>query len=242
MIPLLATLPEADRTGWRDEIGKLDTALYSAIAATPTPTLDRSFRALSRAADHSKLWSGTAAALAAAGDRPGPRAAVSHLASVALTSAVVNPEKDWSAKTTFQGRPQTAWSVSSKPANMQASLAMGTVFNYRPEPRIRGLLRGLYTRPGPTVHLRKPAQPCTTPCASPLAPWALTGLVVRVPALFSEPAVGRQEQRVVPRRCLAVRVVPDCHARRVPAWTRLRGGRGTPAISCRRAYTRRSRH
>jgi membrane-associated phospholipid phosphatase len=90
MTPLIATLSEAGRTGWRDEIGKLDTALYSAIAATPTPTLDRYFRALSRAADHSKLWIGTAAALAAAGGRPGRRAAVNGLASVAVTSAVVN--------------------------------------------------------------------------------------------------------------------------------------------------------
>jgi len=90
MIPLIATLPEAGRTGWRDEIGNLDAALYSAIAATPTPTLDRYLRALSRAADHSKLWIGTAAVLAAAGGRPGRRAAVNGLASIAATSAVVN--------------------------------------------------------------------------------------------------------------------------------------------------------
>jgi membrane-associated phospholipid phosphatase len=100
MIPLIATLPEAGRTGWRDEIGKLDAALYSAIAATPTPTLDRYFRALSRAADHSKLWIGTAAALAAAGGRPGRRAAVNGLASIAVTSAVANlllkpPSRRW---------------------------------------------------------------------------------------------------------------------------------------------------
>jgi undecaprenyl-diphosphatase len=90
MIPLIATLPETGRTGWRDEIGKLDAALYSAIASTPTPSLDRYLRALSRAADHSKLWIGIAAVLAAAGGRPGRRAAVNGLASIAVTSGVVN--------------------------------------------------------------------------------------------------------------------------------------------------------
>ena len=44
------------RVGWQDEIGGLDEAIYSAVAATPTPALDRYFRGLSRAADHSALW------------------------------------------------------------------------------------------------------------------------------------------------------------------------------------------
>jgi|SRR5271165_1412361 len=86
----IAMHPEADHAGWQEEIGKLDIALYAAVAATPTPGLDRYFRRLSRAADHSKLWIGSAAALAAAGGRPGQRAAVNGLASVALSSAVVN--------------------------------------------------------------------------------------------------------------------------------------------------------
>jgi undecaprenyl-diphosphatase len=37
------------------DLDRLDLAVYAAIAATPTPTLDRAFRRLSRAADHSKL-------------------------------------------------------------------------------------------------------------------------------------------------------------------------------------------
>jgi len=90
MMSLIAAHAEADRVGWQEEIGRLDVALYAAVAATPTPGLDRYFRRVSRAADHSKLWIGSAAALAAAGGRPGKRAAVNGLASVALSSAVVN--------------------------------------------------------------------------------------------------------------------------------------------------------
>jgi membrane-associated phospholipid phosphatase len=82
--------PEAGAVGWRRELEALDVAVYAAIAASPTPTFDRAFGALSRAADHSKLWFGAAALLAATGGARGHRAAVSGLASVAVTSAVVN--------------------------------------------------------------------------------------------------------------------------------------------------------
>ncbi|HEX6455984.1 MAG TPA: phosphatase PAP2 family protein [Solirubrobacterales bacterium] len=72
------------------ELNRLDVAVYAAIAAAPTPTLDRAFRRISRAADHSKLWLASAAVLACAGGANGRRAAVNGLASTALTSAVVN--------------------------------------------------------------------------------------------------------------------------------------------------------
>ena len=81
-------LPEPE--GWWAEVNSLDLAVYAAIAATPTPTLDRVFRGLSRAADNSKLWIASAAVLATIGGRGGRRAAVNGLASVAVTSAVAN--------------------------------------------------------------------------------------------------------------------------------------------------------
>lgn len=84
------TYRRADRPGWQEEIERLDQAVYSAVAATPTPRLDDWFRGLSRAADHSKLWIAGAALLAAAGGRTGRRAATNGLASVAVTSSVVN--------------------------------------------------------------------------------------------------------------------------------------------------------
>ncbi len=44
----------------------MDGALYAAVAATPTPTLDRALRKLSHAADHSKISLAIAGALALA--------------------------------------------------------------------------------------------------------------------------------------------------------------------------------
>jgi membrane-associated phospholipid phosphatase len=72
------------------QLEQLDIAVYTAIARTPTPTLDRSLRRLSHAANYSRLWMGTAAALALLGGRRGRRAAVGGLASVGLASAVAN--------------------------------------------------------------------------------------------------------------------------------------------------------
>jgi undecaprenyl-diphosphatase len=80
----------SDKRGWEREVEALDVAVYAAIAATPTPTLDRGFAAVSRAADHSKLWTATAAALALVGGQQGRRAAVYGMASIALASTVVN--------------------------------------------------------------------------------------------------------------------------------------------------------
>ena len=79
-----------DPQGWWAEVNNLDLAVYAAIAATPTPSLDGVFRRLAQAADNSKLWIASAAALATIGGPVGRRAAVNGLASVAVTSAVVN--------------------------------------------------------------------------------------------------------------------------------------------------------
>ena len=80
---------EAGPPGLREQLDGLDRAVFRAIAATPTPSLDLAFGTLSRAADHSKLWVGTAALLAASG-ASGRRAAVDGLVAVAATSAVIN--------------------------------------------------------------------------------------------------------------------------------------------------------
>ena len=75
---------------WREDLRRLDLAVYAAIAATPTPRLDRLFREVSAGADNSRIWIATAALMAALGNAPGRRAAADGLASVALASAVVN--------------------------------------------------------------------------------------------------------------------------------------------------------
>jgi undecaprenyl-diphosphatase len=75
---------------WLADARDIDQAVYGAIARTPTPTLDREMSALSHAANYSRLWMGSAAALALVGGRSGRRAAVQGITSVAVTSAVVN--------------------------------------------------------------------------------------------------------------------------------------------------------
>jgi undecaprenyl-diphosphatase len=72
------------------QLDELDRAIYNAIATTPTPDVDVALRRLSRSADHSRLWLGIAAALAAFGGPVGRRAAARALLTVAVTSAVVN--------------------------------------------------------------------------------------------------------------------------------------------------------
>jgi membrane-associated phospholipid phosphatase len=78
------------RRGVWGELNRLDTAVYAAIARTPTPGLDQALGRLSRAADFSKLWLASASALAAFGGEQGRRAAGNGIASLALTSAIVN--------------------------------------------------------------------------------------------------------------------------------------------------------
>ena len=85
----MATDTGAGPPGLREQLDGLDRAVFRAIAATPTPSLDRAFGALSRAADHSVLWVATAALLAASGGS-GRRAATDGLVAIAATSAVIN--------------------------------------------------------------------------------------------------------------------------------------------------------
>ena len=53
--------------GGLGELGALDRAIYSAVAATPTPSLDKPLRRLSNAANNSGLWLAIAAGLGGAG-------------------------------------------------------------------------------------------------------------------------------------------------------------------------------
>lgn len=85
-----------------DELALLDAAVYRAIAATPTPTLDDPIRRLSNIANNSKLWVAAAGILAVAGGRRGRRAALTGLAAVAANSLVVNVPLKFAAR---RGRP-----------------------------------------------------------------------------------------------------------------------------------------
>ncbi len=67
-----------------------DVAAYRAVATTSTPLLDEPLRRLSFAANYSRLSMAAAVTLAVVGGARGRRAAVTGLASVAVTSATVN--------------------------------------------------------------------------------------------------------------------------------------------------------
>ncbi len=79
------------------ELGAVDRAIYSAVAATPTPSLDEPLRRrLSNAANNSRLWLAIAAGLAMTGGRAGRRAAVRGTLAIGVTSALVNLDvKTW---------------------------------------------------------------------------------------------------------------------------------------------------
>ena len=72
------------------ELGAVDRAIYSAIAATPTPSLDEPLRRLSDAANNSVLWLVIAAGLGVAGGPAGRRAAVRGTVAIAVTSPLAN--------------------------------------------------------------------------------------------------------------------------------------------------------
>jgi membrane-associated phospholipid phosphatase len=72
------------------ELGALDRAVYAAVAATPTPSLDEPLRRLSNAANNSRLWLTIAAGLGVAGGGAGRRAAVRGTVAIGVTSALVN--------------------------------------------------------------------------------------------------------------------------------------------------------
>ncbi|WP_418960691.1 phosphatase PAP2 family protein [Streptomyces tritici] len=71
------------------DLDAIDGALYAAVAATPTPTLDRALRLLSRTADHSKISLTVAGLLALRPGRP-RQAAVAGVGAIAVASAAAN--------------------------------------------------------------------------------------------------------------------------------------------------------
>ncbi|MGA5498794.1 phosphatase PAP2 family protein [Streptomyces cinereoruber] len=71
------------------DLRAVDGAVYAAVAATPTPTLDTALRRLSRTADHSKISFFVAAVLALFPGRP-RRAALAGVGAIGVASAAAN--------------------------------------------------------------------------------------------------------------------------------------------------------
>lgn len=89
-----ASRSTAARMRWPDQVRALvdatDAAVSDAIAGTATPDLDRVLVGVSNAANFSRLWLATAAAVAVVGGGRGRRAAGQGVLAIALTSAVTN--------------------------------------------------------------------------------------------------------------------------------------------------------
>ena len=100
------------------DVDALDRAVSAAIRSTPTPALDAPLRSLSRAADRSKLWAGTALVIAAVGGKRGRRAAAAGLASLGVASATVNLALKYGA---LRPRPQRATADAGRDVPMPVS-------------------------------------------------------------------------------------------------------------------------
>jgi undecaprenyl-diphosphatase len=93
--------PVRDRAAARlRELAAVDQAVYTAVAVTPTPSLDEPLRRLSNAANNSVLWLAIATALGVAGGPAGRRAAVRGMVAIGVTSPLVNlaAKRTWSRR------------------------------------------------------------------------------------------------------------------------------------------------
>jgi undecaprenyl-diphosphatase len=107
---------------WLRDAERIDLAVYAAVAATPTPALDRAMSGLTRAADRSRLWLAAAALLAVGRGTPGRRAAVAGVGSIAATSTIVN------AAIKPLGRRRRPDAVSVVPLARQVRMPRSTSF------------------------------------------------------------------------------------------------------------------
>ena len=85
-----ADRPHVTARGVVADLERVDAATYRAIAGSPTPTLDAALRGITRTADKSVLWFGTAAVIAVVGGSTGRRASLTGVAAIGAASALVN--------------------------------------------------------------------------------------------------------------------------------------------------------
>ena len=71
-------------------LGALDAEVFEAVANARSPLLDTTMPALTRAADHAKLWLAIAAAMATSSNRSARRGAGRGVVSLAATSVITN--------------------------------------------------------------------------------------------------------------------------------------------------------
>lgn len=121
-----ASVPEstpAPADGVLSELLALDTAIYQAVAETPTPKLNAALHGLTSFADNSKLWFATAATMALVGGRKGRRAALNGVASIGLASLVTNQGFKRAHR-----RPRPDREVAAVPAARRVPMPTSTSF------------------------------------------------------------------------------------------------------------------
>ena len=132
------------------ELGRADRAVYRAVAGFSTPALDRPLRLISDAANHSKPWFVIAAALAVFGGPQGRLAAIAGVASIGVTSLVVNQPMKLARRRVRPDRidlgvPESRWvpmpTSTSFPSGHSASAAAFAVSVGHLLPGIRWPLR-----------------------------------------------------------------------------------------------------
>ncbi|WP_295033060.1 bifunctional phosphatase PAP2/diacylglycerol kinase family protein [uncultured Microbacterium sp.] len=74
----------------REQVRALDAAVFSAVATTPSPVLDRWMPRLTNAADHSLLWLGIAGGLYLTGRSRARRAGLRGVVTLGATSLIAN--------------------------------------------------------------------------------------------------------------------------------------------------------
>ena len=148
------------------DLGRLDRAVYGAIADTPTPNLDVPLRELSSLANHSKLWFAIAGGLALVGGQTGREAAIAGVASIGAASLVANvavkplarrrrPDRDGEDVPDVREVPMPT-STSFPSGHSASAFAFATAVG-KEIPAIGGPLRGLagavaYSRVHTGVH------------------------------------------------------------------------------------------
>ncbi len=101
-----------------EEVNAVDTAVYQAVANTPTPTLNHPMTFISNAANYSRLWLAVAGTLVVTDGARGRRAAIRGLAALGATSITA----DFVAKHLFpRQRPDRGFGVAGRQARMPIS-------------------------------------------------------------------------------------------------------------------------
>jgi len=192
------------------ELGAVDRAVYSAVAATPTPSLDEPLRRLSNAANNSRLWLAIATGLRVTGGQAGRRAAVRGVVAIGATSALVNlaVKSAWSRQRPDRaGARVPVWRNVRMPASTSfpsGHAASGFAFAAaigRDQPWLGLALRFLaagvaYSRVHTGVHY--PSDAVVGALIGEGTGQAVAGLMDRLPSARRPSRSGRGKQRELP--------------------------------------------